>query len=545
MSIARKLNSQSEDNQILKNSDKTTSERVKATHTSELVIGICSQIGSKKGLVIEALKKELKLYGYDFMDLKLSKHIDESDAPKFKYEYSSDKTSGYNRIVSRIEKGNHLREVYGKDYLVNFSVSQIANSKKEIFKIKGEEDFSNISSQRKCYIVDSIKHKEELNTLRDIYGDAFYLISVFTPRSERIENISIPDITENEAKEIIDIDEYQEFKESGQQVREVYVDADFFIKVDSKNEDDIKSKIERFTNIIFENELVTPTIEERAMYEAKSASVNSACLSRQVGASIICKDDELLSVGWNDVPKYGGNLYTHESKEDNRCFTKGLCFNDKNKEIIRDVIIDDFKNKIGSVIIDDSDKKKIIKVLDKVLLSSSIKTLIEFSRSVHAEMHAILNAGSLNGSKLKGSTLFCTTYPCHNCVRHIIAAGITKLYYIEPYIKSKGIDLHSDAITDDTIITKDLNQEKVQILMFEGISPKKYLSFFNKNRSRKNKNSGESLCHNRDKTSLEPINSLSLQALFYREIQASKRIQDRIELLSSENENQQSNQINT
>ncbi|GFZ89206.1 cytidine deaminase [Aquaticitalea lipolytica] len=538
MSIARKLNNQSSDNQISKNSDKTTSERVKETHTSELVLGICSQIGAKKDLVIKALKSELKSYGYEFMDLKLSKHIDDADAPNFKYNDSQDKTSGYNTIVRKIEKGNHLREIYGKDYLVNLSVSEIANSKMEIFKISGEKDFSNISSQRKCYIIDSIKHKEELNALRDIYGDAFYLISVFTPRSERIQNISIPNIAKNEAIEIINIDEYQEFKESGQQVREVYVDADFFIKVDKKNETEIKSKIERFTNIIFENELITPTIEERAMYEAKSASVNSACLSRQVGASIISNEDELISVGWNDVPKYGGNLYTHESKIDNRCYIKGQCFNDSNKENIRNVILDDFKAKIDKVVSDDLEKSKILNVLNKVLLSSSIKTLIEFSRSVHAEMHAILNAANLNGVKLRGSTLFCTTYPCHNCVRHIIAAGIIKLYYIEPYIKSKGIDLHSDSITDDTILTKDSKNDKVQILMFEGISPKKYLSFFNKNRSRKNKISGKSLCQNRDKSKLQPINSLSLQALFYREIQASKRIQDRIDQLSSKNENQ-------
>ena len=91
------------------------------------------------------------------------------------------------------------------------------------------------------------------------------------------------------------------------------------------------------------------------------------------------------------------------------------------------------------------------------------KSLIEFSRSVHAEMHAIINAGKLNGEKIRGGTLFCTTYPCHNCARHIIAAGIEKVYYIEPYIKSKAPELHDDSITE---IENEHN--KVQILLFDG-----------------------------------------------------------------------------
>lgn len=535
MNGAKKLTT--ENLNYLSGSDKSTSERVRETHTSELVFGICSQIGAKKQIIVDEIKNTLKEYDYTFMEIRLSQFIEEDTNTDFQFEGFANKTDGYNNYVSKIKKGNHLREKYGNDYLANLSISKIANSKKAKFHIESEGDFSNISSQRICYIIDSIKHKDELSALKDIYGDVFYLISIFTPREERIKNISIPDITVSEAKDIINIDEYQESdKKNGQQVREVYVNADFFIKVDDKNIADTKSKISRFINLIFEDTLVTPTNEERAMFEAKSASVNSACLSRQVGASIISENGELLSVGWNDVPKYGGNLYDSSSVPDNRCYNKGLCFNDLNKENIRQVIRKQFDNEID--VLNVKKKDEILKALDRVLHDSSIKLLIEFSRSVHAEMHAILNAGLLNiGSKLRNSTLFCTTYPCHNCVRHIIASGITKLYYIEPYTKSKGIDLHSDSITDDTIIeNQEEKEKKVQILMFEGISPKKYLSFFNKDRSRKDKVSGKSVCNKRVKKDLEPINSLSLQALFYRELQASKRITQKQELLSK-NEN--------
>jgi len=47
---------------------------------------------------------------------------------------------------------------------------------------------------------------------------------------------------------------------------------------------------------------------------------------------------------------------------------------------------------------------------------------------VHAEQNAILNAGR-QGVILKGSTLYCTAFPCHNCAQSIIQAGIAKVIY--------------------------------------------------------------------------------------------------------------------
>ncbi len=135
-------------------------------------------------------------------------------------------------------------------------------------------------------------------------------------------------------------------------------------------------------------------------------------------------------------------------------------------------------------------------------------------------MHAIINAGHLNGDKIKGGTLFCTTYPCHNCARHIVASGIKKVYYIEPYVKSKAPLLHEDSITDNEDVT-----DKVQLLFFDGVSPRRYLSFFNKDRPRKK--SGVSLRGKLNKRDLYPTNSISLQALFYLETQAAQRISDK------------------
>jgi deoxycytidylate deaminase len=113
------------------------------------------------------------------------------------------------------------------------------------------------------------------------------------------------------------------------------------------------------------------------------------------------------------------------------------------------------------------------KAIEIVIGSTKVKDLIEFSRSIHAEMHAILTAGRLSGDKIRGGKLFCTTYPCHSCARHIIAAGITEVYYIEPYRKSLATKLHSDAITED-----ESDEKKVRLLPYDGVAPSRYLKLF-------------------------------------------------------------------
>ena len=111
--------------------------------------------------------------------------------------------------------------------------------------------------------------------------------------------------------------------------------------------------------------------------------------------------------------------------------------------------------------------------LKSVSKNSKLKSLIEFSRSVHAEMHAIINAGQQPSGLPPQSKLFVTLYPCHACARHIVAAGVAEVYYIEPYRKSLATKLHSDAITED-----ETEKSKVRILPYDGIAPARYMKLF-------------------------------------------------------------------
>lgn len=47
---------------------------------------------------------------------------------------------------------------------------------------------------------------------------------------------------------------------------------------------------------------------------------------------------------------------------------------------------------------------------------------------VHAELNAILNAPTTN---LKDCTIYVTLFPCNECAKAILQAGITKVVYLE------------------------------------------------------------------------------------------------------------------
>ena len=214
---------------------------------------------------------------------------------------------------------------------------------------------------------------------------------------------------------------------------------------------------------------------------AYRASLRSACLSRQVGAAVLDKAGFVVATGCNDVPMYGGGLYNSEAENDERCWARGgKCYNDDEKAIIAKSLLDDL-TKLCSRNSKDSLTDDQMKLIKEAIRGSRIRTLIEFSRAVHAEMDAIVSVARSGQNGLQGATLYCTTYPCHNCAKHIIAAGIHCVVYLEPYEKSLASKLHSDAVTHTL---DEIN--KLLLRLYEGVSPRRYDSLFTAVNKRKN-----------------------------------------------------------
>jgi deoxycytidylate deaminase len=286
-----------------------------------------------------------------------------------------------------------------------------------------------------------------------------------------------------EAEELIQRDR-AEADSMGQQLEKTLRLADFFVRYAHNNTSALKLPLERFASLIHGDNGLTPTSHEVGMYAAFSASLKSACLSRQVGAAITDDEGNVLSTGCNDVPRSGGGLYEAGRSTDHRCvfLEGGVCFNHRHKDRLRDEIAGILEYQGGIA------KNEARRVADIIREKTGLRDLIEFSRSVHAEMDAIVRIARTGGQKISGATLFTTTYPCHNCARHIVASGIKAVYFIEPYEKSLAKDLHSDSIAheiDSPASSSTGDSSRVAFLHFEGVAPNRFATLFNQTGERK------------------------------------------------------------
>jgi tRNA(Arg) A34 adenosine deaminase TadA len=119
---------------------------------------------------------------------------------------------------------------------------------------------------------------------------------------------------------------------------------------------------------------------------------------------------------------------------------------------------------------------------------SQFMDALEYGRIIHAEMSAITDAARL-GMPVKDATLFCTTFPCHMCAKHIVASGLKRVVFLEPYPKSLASDLHSDSI--DVEGGPRGNYSLFKSVKFEhsfGVTPRRYRELFERSRRKKGGN---------------------------------------------------------
>lgn len=70
--------------------------------------------------------------------------------------------------------------------------------------------------------------------------------------------------------------------------------------------------------------------------------------------------------------------------------------------------------------------------------------------------------------------MYTTTYPCHECARLIIAAGISRVVYIDPYPKSQVSSMYKHEVSEDVNATSDV----VVFEPYRGVAPRLYRSVF-------------------------------------------------------------------
>ena len=272
------------------------------------------------------------------------------------------------------------------------------------------------------------------------------------------------------AERLIDRDE-EESGDYGQDVRHTFFRADAFIDASDKSK--IEDQTRRFVEVIFGHPFETPTKHETGMNHAFGSALRSADVSRQVGAAICTEDGQVLAVGTNEVPKAGGGLYWGDSDHDARDFR--FAETDEPNAEMKLIILSDLLARLKPEYLREDvtiDNARVGEVAAK-LKDSRLWDITEYGRQVHAEMAAITDAAR-RGVSVQDGTLYCTTFPCHNCAKHIVAAGIKEVIYIEPYPKSQVQRLFPDSIAVDRRCTSD----QVSFSAFVGFAPTRFSDFF-------------------------------------------------------------------
>lgn len=387
---------------------------ISGRQSKELIIGFCGAIGAGIKTVKKTTKKQLEQLGYEVIDIRMSQLMDKF--PESAPYISLSKESAFERYNQYQNLGDFLRKKYTPQLLAEAAISEIAVNKqmKRDGKDKLQADESKVA-----YLLDQLKNPAELELLRLVYPNNFYLIGVIRPEDERYRNLLEEGVEQSKISSLIQRDK-KSAGDNGQNTEKTILDSDIFILNTHNHLKHLQNSIDRFIKLIHGVNGITPTTHEKGMFAAFSASLQSACLSRQVGAAITDNEGNVIALGKNDVPKPLGGLYSADDGEkDHRCIHKGgKCYNDTHKFKI--------KNKIRSLL----EKAKVdgLDALTDEIYSSGISSLIEFSRSIHAEMDAITSIARSGKSSTQNSILYTTTYPCHNCARHIVAAGIVKVF---------------------------------------------------------------------------------------------------------------------
>jgi deoxycytidylate deaminase len=470
---------------------------------AELVVGLVYGAGVEADPIQERLRLAFQEFAYDLEPIHLSKsfpgilsrdHIDESP----------------NKTRSLQDMGDDLREAGGKGITGLLAAFLIAGRRRARARSEGDD--------RVVWLVRSLRRPEEVKVLREIYGPRFVLIGVYAPESLRLRNLTSrrrrhaatttgrfePDAVEDLKRDHNDLE-----KAFGQSMSKTFPLSDFFL--DGRAPHIVEHAVERMARIMFGDTFVSPTRDEQAMFLAHSAAHRSVEMGRQVGAALVDSWGDIVATGTNEVPSGGGGLYWYPDTPDGRDFAQEVPVDsntDWKRRVARE-LIDRLVKGVGPKISAESTvgpdesapaapdepvpwlaPERIARLVENDEVSdvqlrtfldlidgTRLADLIEFGRAVHAEMDAVLSAAR-RGVVVRDTTLACTDSPCHNCMRHLLAAGVRRVIYIAPYAKSLAVELHGEAIVFEPEDEESARERKLVLDQFVGVAPRGFAQYF-------------------------------------------------------------------
>ncbi len=452
----------------------------------ELVFAMVGPLGVDLPTVTSALTQVLGAAGYTSTEVRLTDCLRDEGG-------SLGVSTHHDEYVDTMQKAGHnFRKKYGRrDAIALAAVRKVQLRRQQLRASAGA------AATKPAFILRQLKTPEEVITLRKIYGSRFVLLGLYDTNDRRAKALAGEIATSRgdssrsnshlaTAYTLINCDMSEE-DEFGQNVRDTYPLADVFI--DCGDVGRIHGQIRRFVELLFGAPFLTPTPEEYLMFLARAVALRSSDLSRQVGAAITTTAGSVIAVGMNEVPKVGGGAYGEGDSPDNRDFKSKTGRDQQMKrETLQEVLIR-LRNEEW---LEQSQQSKGVEelVTDALGLMKGTRLLGlgEFQRVVHAEMMAVTDAAR-RGVPIEGTVLFTTTFPCQNCAKHLIGAGIRAIIYMEPYPKSLTAVLHEAECEQQPMTTlRDLegqiarqdqsSNRKVLLCAYIGLAPRLYQLLF-------------------------------------------------------------------
>ncbi len=452
----------------------------KPTSGPEIFFGLVGAVGCQLDGIVDHLKSHLIPLGYELHEIKVIELLQK--IPEYGEIFEiPDKGKAYE---AKMSLGNDFRKKLGSGYaLALLSIIQIRRLRDEYNSKRNLPENQPIPFR--AYVFNSLKRKEEVERFREVYGDSFHLIGAYSRVDQRETDLklkignSLED--DREVEETVQHLMRRDLRESdqpwGQNVYDTYPESDIFVDVTAPKR--AEGPIRKYIELLFGHQFHTPTREEYGMYNAFGASLRSADLARQVGAYIATIDGQVLAMGTNDVPSPKGGLYWSDDEHDKRDFHRTEDESNVMRRKLFANIVRILKDR--GFITPDTGKRLLEHDVLEALKDGRLTWVTEYGRSVHAEMAAITDAAR-RGISIDKSVLYTSTFPCHNCAKHIVASGIRRVVYVHPYPKSQVAEMYNDSITIDL---PDPENGKVLFKSFVGIAPRRYDALYTMKRKRK------------------------------------------------------------
>lgn len=214
--------------------ERPTPEKPEKPEKPELVIGLVGPVGTDLHGLATAIEEKMAAFKYRCEKIRVSTLIKAMCEPDLLTHIAEAKGSGPTQLL--MDAGDHIRRKTDKgDALVPLVVAAIRAARVEIKKSRSASEGEHAGAI--CYVIDSLKHPDEIATLRGIYGRSFVLISAFDTvdsRTARLQrriaksNVSTElEKYHQEAVDLITTDSKRPGRGIGQNVQDSFPLGDF------------------------------------------------------------------------------------------------------------------------------------------------------------------------------------------------------------------------------------------------------------------------------------------------------------------------------